>query len=145
MARTTYTELHDTLEALQRATGVAPSRLGIAHANGRHCVVLDGGRRDASPWLSLGELRDWMWAAIKGAHMLREDGSEEKVAVLLDTGCDWPEVVFVGTHDEAGRFVTDVVLPALEAEGDEAISYTTGALVTVESALDFRRSEVLDH
>jgi hypothetical protein len=74
MARTTYTELHDTLEALQRATGVAAGRLGIAHANGRHCVVLDGGKRDVSPWLTLSELRDWLWAAISGAHLLREEG-----------------------------------------------------------------------
>lgn len=75
MARTTYTELHDTLEALERATGVTPRRLGIAHANGRHCVVLDDGARDVSPWLTTGELRDWMWGAIKGAHLLRDEGA----------------------------------------------------------------------
>ncbi len=144
MPRTTYTELQDTLDALQRAANVAPGRLGIARSGGRHCVVLDAGTRDVSPWLPLGQLRDWLWAAVRGAHLLREDSSDEKVAVLLDTGCDWPEVVFIGTHDEAGAFVRDIVLPALEAEGDEAIYYETVAVVTVASALSFRREEVLD-
>ncbi len=144
MARTTYTELQNTLGALQRATGVAPGRLGIARSANRHCIVLDGGKRDVSPWLPLGQLRDWLRAAVRGAHLLREDSSDEKVAVLLDTGCDWPEVVFVGPNDDAGRFVRNVVLPALELEGDEAIYYTTAGVVTVESALEHRRSEVLD-
>ena len=74
MSRTTLDELHYTLEALERATGVLPGRLGIARANGRNCVVLDGGKRDVSPWLTSGELRDWLWAAIRGAHLLRDDG-----------------------------------------------------------------------
>jgi len=144
MPRTTYTELQDTLDALQRAAGVTPGRLGIARSANHHCVVIDAGTRDVSPWLPIGQLRDWIWAAVRGAHLLREDSSNEKVAVLLDTGCDWPEVVFVGSHDEAGRFVRDVVLPALEAEGDEAIYYTTAGVVTVKSALEHRRSELLD-
>lgn len=73
MPRTTYRDLAVTLEGLERAAGVAPGRLAIAHANGRHCVQLDGGRCDLSPWLSTGELRDWLWAAIRGAHLLREE------------------------------------------------------------------------
>jgi len=74
MAQTSYAELAVTLEGLERAAGVAPGRLGLAHQNGRHAVVLDGGSRDVSPWLTPGELRDWLWAAIRGAHLLREDG-----------------------------------------------------------------------
>ena len=150
MPRATYTDLHSSLGALQRATGVAPGRLGIEHSNGRHRVILwkdvDGqpAHREVSPSLSLGDLQDWLWAAIRGAYLLREDGFDEKVAVLLDTGCDWPEVVLVGTHDEAGTFVRNTVLPALEAEGDEAIYYTTAAIVSVESALEHRRSKLLD-
>jgi len=89
MPRTTYTELHDTLGALQLATGLAPGRLGIEHSNGRHRVILwkdvDGqpAHREVSPSLSLGELQEWLWAAIRGAHLLREEGKpDEKVTAI---------------------------------------------------------------
>jgi len=89
MPRTSYDDLHNTLAALQLATGVAPGRLGIEHSNGRHRVILwkdvDGqpAHREVSPSLSLGELQEWIWAAIRGAHLLREEGKpDEKVTEI---------------------------------------------------------------
>jgi hypothetical protein len=64
--------------------------------------------------------------------------------VLLDTGFDWPEIVFIGSHEECGEFIRDVLGPALEVEGDEAINYTTVARVEVTDALEFRRKELDD-
>jgi hypothetical protein len=54
------------------------------------------------------------------------DGVSDRFAVLLDVGCDWPEVIFVGDHasalliaqvipDEIGVSVQAVIVP------DEAI------------------------
>lgn len=71
---TTQADLLQTLEALERVTGVEPGRLGLQTQNGRTAVVLDGGRQDVSPWLPRGELREWMWGAIRGARLLREEG-----------------------------------------------------------------------
>ncbi len=132
MARTTYTELMDTLEALQRATSIAPGRLGIAHANGRHCVVLDGGKRDVSPWLTLGELRDWMWAAISGAHLLREDASQWWVVLANVDDCDQPEVFGAWSDSETARAFMDQLRKA-ELPGLEHVEVTAMMPPDVES------------
>jgi hypothetical protein len=69
-------------------------------------------------------------------------GVENQSVVLLDTGFDFQEVVFIGTHDECREFILNELGPALEAEGDEEIYYDTIRQVSVADALKHRRDEL---
>lgn len=64
--------------------------------------------------------------------------------VLLDTGFDFNEVVFVGSQDECERYVTGELGPKLEAHGDEDVYYQLSAVVDLATALRHRTDELFD-
>jgi len=78
MTRTTRKDLDALAEAIDRALDLPDGTHHIQGWYGRHQLMADGGARDVSPNLPMGELREWLRAYKRGIH----DGRRALIALV---------------------------------------------------------------